>query len=181
MDWGTHYQMIEILESKNPTEVWGAFARSWLRTFGTPEVIVCDSGREFLGQFINNAAASGIVIHQIAAKAPWQQGKTERHGGHFKQLLDKARSEFVARDLADLKKLATEVEQAKNRYSNRSGFAPVQRQIGQWPRLPTSIRPDEGINPTLVGGIITDDIEKLHEMRRIAHKAFTEYNAKEAI
>ena len=135
-------------------------------------MITCDAGREFLGEFIKKAAAEGIVVHQIATKAPWQQGKTERHGGHFKQLLDKARSEVVVQDLRDLRRLMTEVEQAKNRYSNRSGFAPVQRQIGQWPRLPTSILSDEAVDPTLYWMGCTDDIEKLHHMRRIAHKPF---------
>ena len=78
----------------------------------------------------------------------------------------------------DLKQIMVEVEQAKNRYSNRSGFAPVQRQIGQWPRLPTSIMSDEAVDPTLLNGVITDDLEKLHHMRTIAHKAFCEHNAK---
>ena len=181
LDWGTHYQMAEILESKQPEEVWEAFSRTWMRTFGPPEVLTFDAGREFLKRFMSQASGHGIVTHQIAAKAPWQQGKTERHGGHFKALLEKARSEFVVRNLKDLRQLVGEVEQAKNRYANRSGFAPVQRQIGQWPRLPTTILSDEGLDPSLVAGVMVDDVEKLHEMRRIAQKAFCEYNAKEAL
>ena len=78
--------------------------------------------REFMGKFINRAAAEGIVVHQIASKAPWQQGKTERHEGHFKELLDKARSEVVVQSQRDLQRLMAEVETTKNRYSNRSGF-----------------------------------------------------------
>ena len=181
LDWGTNYQMCEVIAGKNPNEVWDAYLSTWARTFGHPEVITCDAGREFLGEFIQRAAAEGIVVHQIASKAPWQQGKTERHGGHFKELLDKARSEVVVQNIKDLKQLMTEVEQAKNRYSNRSGFAPIQRQIGQWPRLPTSILSDEAIDPTLLQGVITDDIERLHHMRTVAHKAFCEYNAKDTM
>ena len=181
LDWGTNYQMCEVLAGKHPGEVWEAYQSTWARTFGHPEVITCDAGREFLGEFIQRAANEGIVVHQIASKAPWQQGKTERHGGHFKELLDKARSEVVIQTTKDLKQLMTEVEQAKNRYSNRSGFAPVQRQIGQWPRLPTSVLSDEAIDPTLLNGVLTDDIEKLHHMRNIAHKAFCEHNAKRTL
>ena len=178
LDWGTNYQMCEVLSGKSPNEVWEAYMSTWARTFGHPEVITCDAGREFLGEFIQRAASEGIVIHQIASKAPWQQGKTERHGGHFKELLEKVRSEVVIQSTRDLKQIMVEVEQAKNRYSNRSGFAPVQRQIGQWPRLPTSIMSDEAVDPTLLNGVITDDLEKLHHMRTIAHKAFCEHNAK---
>ena len=181
LDWGTNYQMCEVLLGKNPSEVWEAYMSTWARTFGHPEVITCDAGREFLGEFIQKAAAEGIVIHQIASKARWQQGKTERHGGLFKELLEKARSEVVIQSTKDLKQLMVEVEQAKNRYSNRSGFAPIQRQIGQWPRLPTSIISDEAIDPTLLNGVITDDLEKLHHMRNIAHKAFCEHNAKSTL
>lgn len=177
LDWGTNFQMCEVLKGKLPSEVWGAYFRVWARTFGHPEVIVCDMGREFMGEFIGKAASEGIVVHQIASKAPWQQGKTERHGGHMKELLGKARSEVVVRTEEDLKLLMAEVEQMKNRYSNRSGFAPVQRQIGQWPRLPTELTSDDAIDPTLLDGVLVDDIERLHEMRRVAHKAFCEYNA----
>ena len=95
----------------------------------------------------------------------------------MKELLGKARSEVVVRTEEDLKLLMAEVEQMKNRYSNRSGFAPVQRQIGQWPRLPTELTSDDAIDPTLLDGVLVDDIERLHEMRRVAHKAFCEYNA----
>ena len=181
LDWGTNYQMCEMLPGKNPNEVWAAYRSTWARTFGHPEVIVCDMGREFMGEFISKAAAEGIVVHQIASKAPWQQGKTERHGGHMKEMITKARSEMVIQTDEDLKLMLAEVEQMKNRYSNRSGFAPVQRQIGQWPRVPTEITADNAIDPTLLDGVLTDDIEKLHEVRRIAHKAFCEYNADSTI
>lgn len=128
LDWGTNFQMCQVLEGKNPGEVWDACVSTWARTFGHPEVITCDAGREFLGEFINRASDEGIVAHQIGSKAPWQQGKTERRG-HFKELLDKARSEVVVQDLRDLQRLMAEVEMAKNRYSNRSGFAPLQRKF----------------------------------------------------
>ena len=74
IDWGTNYQMCELLDGKNPAEVWGAYLSTWARTFGHPEVITCDAGREFLGEFIQRASSEGIVVHQIASKAPWQQG-----------------------------------------------------------------------------------------------------------
>ena len=91
-----------------------------------------------------------LPLEPTSSLPPWQQGKTERHGAHFKALLEKSRSEVVVTEEEELQQLTMEVEQAKNRYSNRSGFDPVQRQIGQWPRLPTSILSDEAINPSLV-------------------------------
>eukprot|EP00434_Breviolum_minutum_P028536 symbB.v1.2.025243.t2/scaffold2441.1/size78965/1 len=181
LDWGTNYQMVQRVPNKEPSEVWDVFSSMWMRTFGAPEVLITDPGREFLAQFLQAAASHRIVAYQTAAKAPWQQGRTERHGHHYKQMLEKARSEVVVTSATELRQLMEEVEQAKNRYSNRSGFSPIQRQIGQWPRLPTNLLSDEALDPTLVAGALTDDIERLHHMRTIAHKAFVEVNSQEAI
>lgn len=181
VDWGTSYHMVERVDSKNPEEVWTTVNDVWFRVFGPPEVIVTDPGREFSAKFGESAMALGIVTYQTAARAPWQQGKTERHGAHFKDLLAKARSEAVVTDKAELKMLMVEVEQAKNRYSNRSGFSPVQRQIGQWPRVPGEILTDQGVDPQLLSGAMTDDLERLHEMRRIAQKAFAETNTQDVM
>ena len=178
LDWGTNYQMMEMLEGKQPQEVWEALQRVWFRIFGVPEIIVTDQGREFSQVFQMEAAKLGILSHQTAARAPWQQGRTERHGAHFKEILEKARAEEVITDDQELVALMREVEQAKNRYSNRSGFAPVQRQIGQWPRVPNSLLSDDHLDVTLVDDMLVDDIERLHKMRRLAQKAFVEVNAK---
>ena len=125
-------------------------ARSWQQQCVQemlPEVIVTDPGREFLAEFIELATQSGVVVHQTAARAPWQQGKTERHGAHFKEILEKARVETLVTTTEELNLLMREVEQAKNRFSNRSGFSPVQRQIGQWPRLPAELTGDDVVDP----------------------------------
>ena len=176
VDWGTNYQMVERVASKDPGLVWRTLEETWFRIFGPPEVLVADPGREFLAEFMERAASLGVVVYQTASRAPWQQGKTERHGAHFKELLDKARSEVVITTQAELKSLMTEVEQAKNRFMNRSGFSPVQRQIGQWPRVPGNLLSDEGIDPILIGGG-SDDFERMLEMRRAAQRAFAEVNA----
>ena len=40
---------------------------------------------------------------------------------------------------------------------------------------------DEAIDPMLVSGALVDDIERLHEMRRIAQKSFIEHNARRTV
>lgn len=146
-----------------------------------PEVVVCDAGKEFSQRFMKIAASHGIVTHQIGARAPWQQGKTERHGSHYKDLLEKARDEAVITSKEELKTLMHEVEAAKNRFSNRSGYSPVQRQIGQWPRMSGLPISDDLVDPHLLETSVGDDVERLLEFRRIAQKAFIEHNAREAL
>ena len=71
-------------------------------------------------------------------------------------------------------------EAAKNRFSNRSGYSPAQRQIGQWPRMPSSLMSDEELDPTLQAQHRVDDFEKLMEMRRVAQDAFMKTASREA-
>lgn len=137
-----------------------------------------DAGKEFSEKLMQKAASQGIVTHQIAAKAPWQQGRTERHGAHYKDLLQKARAETVVSSSEELKMLMNEVELAKNRFSNRSGYSPIQRQIGQWPRMAGSGITDDLVDVSVMEAAVGDDMERLLEMRRIAQKAFVEHNAR---
>ena len=81
----------------------------------------------------------------------------------------------------ELQTLMQEVEAAKNRFLNRSGYSPVQCQIGQWPRVSGVSISDGLVDPALIEGAVGDDIERLHELRRLAQKAFIEHNAKEVM
>ena len=181
VDWGTNYQMVERIPDKQPVTVWNALEKIWFRIFGPPEIVVTDPGREFCAEFQTKLANLGVVGYTTGAKSPWQAGKTERHGGLFKELLEKARSEVVVTEANELDRLMHEVEQAKNRYSNRSGFSPIQRHIGQWPRVPGELLADDAVDPYLIGGLRVDEMERTLEMRRVAQKAFAEVNSKELV
>lgn len=180
VDPGTNYQMIELLENKDPNTIWSAFWATWCRTFGIPDYLSIDEGREFKGDFTRWCASFGCIVFRAAARAPWQQGRVERHGGLIKTMIETARETAVPSTLEELKLLLRECECAKNRYSNRSGYSPVQRQIGQWPRLPGSLMTDEALDPALQLQNGTEEFERLLEMRDIAHKAFLKLSCKEA-
>ena len=173
VDLGTNYQMVEVLDSKDPLHIWRSFWRTWVRTFGLPQYVAMDEGREFRGGFAKLCSSAGIMMFRAAARAPWQQGRVERHGGLIKEMIEKSRGEMPPTTHAELVHLVQACECAKNRYSNRSGFSPVQRQIGQWPRVPSCLLSDEESDPSLQArGGAADEFEKLIEMRRIAQSAF---------
>ena len=180
VDLGTNYQMVEVLENKEPMHIWRTMWRTWARTFGLPQFISVDEGREFRGGFSSICADAGVIVFRAAARAPWQQGKVERHGGLMKALLEKSREEMPPSTREDLVGLLHACEAAKNRYSNRSGFSPTQRQIGQWPRMPNSLMSDETIDPALQSQTQTDEFERTLEMRRVAQDAFMKLSSKEA-
>ena len=89
-----------------------------------------------------------------------------------KSLLAKGREETVISSPEELRRLMQETEMAKNRFSNRSGYSPIQRQIGQWPKVPSELLSDDVIDPGLMDGAVVDDMERSLELRRIAQKAF---------
>ena len=180
VDLGTNYQMVEILESKDPLHIWRTFWRTWARTFGLPQYIAVDEGREFRGGFGQLCASAGVVMFRAAARAPWQQGKVERHGGLLKEMLEKGRSQMPPATMEELRHMLYACECAKNRYSNRSGYSPTQRQIGQWPRMPSSLMSDEEVDPALQSQNSTAEFEKLMGMRRVAQEAFMKVACQEA-
>lgn len=181
LDLGTNYQMVEIIQSKDPTHIWHSFWNVWGRTFGMPQYLAMDDVREFRGAFTRFCAAAGIVTFRIAARAPWQQGRVARHGGLMKELIEKCRNELPPTSMTELVLILRECECAKNRFSNRSGFSPMQRMTGQWPRMPGSLMSDEELDPALQAENHTDDFSRLMEARRVPQQAFIKHTSQTAV
>lgn len=163
VDLGTNFQMIEPLNSKGATEVWNAFWDVWCRIFGMPQYISVDEGLEFRGAFSQWCSDFGAVVFRAAGRSPWQQGKVERRGGLIKTMIAEARETACPSSPSELKQLMRECESAKNPYMNRSGYSPVQRQIGQWPRLPGSLMSDEALDPALQMQDTSDEFDRNFE------------------
>ncbi len=53
----------------------------WVRLFGAPEIVICDSGSEFQSVFDRGCELQGIFLYVINAEPPWTKGKGERRGG----------------------------------------------------------------------------------------------------
>ena len=181
VDWGTGYSMVERLKNTEATHTWRTFMRTWGRTFGVPEIIVADLGSEFRGHFAQMAGEAGALIRHTAARSPWQAGKTERAGAHFKWVYDKARDSTFASTWEEIKTLMLEVESARNRYGNRSGFSPMQRQIGHNLRLPGSLLSDDHLDPSLVIQSSGEEMRRVLEIRKAAQEAYMKSQMETAI
>ena len=181
IDWSTCYQMLEPLECKTAQHVWTKFHQTWARTFGIPEVVVVDQGREFLGEFGKKINEAGALVRTIGARAPWQQGRTERHGGLAKQVFLKVRDEVQPETEEEWKQCIYATEAAKNRLFNRSGYSPAQRQIGANIRLPGSLAGDDVYDGSLMRSTATTEVRRLLEIRDKAMEEFMKHSSKEAI
>ena len=74
--WGTCFQQCAPVgepddgEGLTAKKGWQAFCNCWLRWLGPPDVIVCDQGNEFKGEFAERASGIGISLHVIDSRAP---------------------------------------------------------------------------------------------------------------
>ena len=120
---------------------------SWVSAFGTPEIIIADPGGEFEGSFGISCAEHGIALLITDARAPWQNGRTERHGGEWKRQLKLACRRLDVINDDELEAFGSWCSSIRNRYTSRSGYSPVQRVFGFSPRLPNSLTSDDPIGP----------------------------------
>eukprot|EP00959_Pyramimonas_sp_CCMP1952_P091741 1920466-Pyramimonas_sp.AAC.1 len=126
--WGTLYQLCVPVEDKTAEVVAACVADRRVRYFGPPLVVITDQGGEFVGQaFKDFCTQNSILFHLTDTRAPWQNGRTERHGGIFKKIVNKAGWIHSPTDFVSCRRLISECNAAKNRLSNRSGYSPLQR------------------------------------------------------
>ena len=180
-DWGTGYQSLEPLDSMSSEHVWMKFHQCWIRIFGVPQLAVMDQGREFVGSFSKKLAESGCLVKVIGARSPWQQGRTERHGGLAKETFIKVMEEILPSSKDEWKTCVYAVEAAKNRLYNRSGFSPAQRQLGCNLRLPGSLGSDDPCDPQLLVHCSSEDMRRSLQIRQSAMEAFLKQTATEVV
>ena len=181
VDWATGYQMLEPLENMQSQHIWEKFQSTWARTFSIPEVVIVDQGREFSKDFSEKVSEAGALLRVIGARAPWQQGKTERHGGLAKEVFVKVREDILPVNESEWKMCIHSVEAAKNRLFNKSGFSPAQRQFGYNMRLPGNLGSDDVYDPALVVQSTSSSLQRCLEIRHQAMQAFIKHTSSNAL
>ncbi|CAE7735919.1 unnamed protein product [Symbiodinium sp. CCMP2592] len=152
-DTGTCYQVLQRLpiatggHGGTPTSdaTWRAFLATWIRFFGPPEVLVCDSGSEFKAHFERGCEGQGILQHVVLPENPWKNAISERHGGFIKHRLDQELSSGrgVLQTWEDLDDFLHEMVSVKNRWLSRGGVSPTQLVFGKMPRIPGDLLSDD--------------------------------------
>eukprot|EP00971_Amphidinium_carterae_P113979 2258445-Amphidinium_carterae.1 len=175
--WGTLMHVCVLLKDKTSKRVRKAYRRNWLRVFGPPRKVVSDQGGEFMGaEFCERLETDGSVHEVTPADAPWQNGRTERHGGTVKLMLTRARMTLPPRNRDELEELLVATVQAKNAYTLVGGFSPFQRVFGTQLHLPGGNFGDEWREHEIatMSAIEAGDaaLARTMEMRRAAREAF---------
>ena len=197
---GTNYHVTqrlpipEGLTGSAPTSktTWSHFQQTWLRFFGAPTMIITDSGSEFKGLFERGCESFGIMQHVCIPECPWENSKSERHGGWLKQKLDKeinsGQCSFAS--LSELDEFLNALTTTKNRWFHRGGFSPATLVFGEVPRVPGELLSDDhtalaGIadqfEDPLEAGSAAGEFRRRFHIREQARQLAMEQSSKEAI
>ena len=171
--WGTLYSNLD----KTAATVSKCITERWIQYFGPPLVIIADQGKEFVGShFKEFTSANSILLHIIDVRAPWQNGRTERHGDIYKKTFERACWLHFPSGPDALQRLAMECNAAKNRLSNRSGYSPLQRVFVIGHRLPADLTSDDVYAPDPTHDLAATDtsFEESRQIREAAMKAHAE-------
>ena len=135
---GTLYSTFGLVDplARTAVKTWEGFTRLWLRTFGAPQYLMFDEGREFTGSaFQEGMERHGIIPLEVSRQAPFSNGIVERRGGLFKEVYYRTKELMPPKNLPELEALIFEVSWALQTLVNRSGFSPAQRVLGRQPTL----------------------------------------------
>ena len=137
--WGTRYQMVIPLQGERAADARAAY-RQWVKLFGPPRVLKPDQGTEFLRDFLYRCSSHGTEVDPSSLESPTQNSITEREGGSFKTMFNKASLDYGRTDdLGEIQELLETVMMYKNRLTHRGGYSAIHRVFGYTPSIPGDV------------------------------------------
>ncbi|CAL1162763.1 unnamed protein product [Cladocopium goreaui] len=181
LDWGTNFQQVALCPGKTAEEVQQVFMNEWVKHYGSPVLLIADRGPEFTGRrFQEMVSGLGTAIHFTSSQSPWQNSRTEKAGGMFKEKF-KAVMAAASATLDEVPLVTAEVVTCRNQYMDRFGFSPMQRVFGKTLRMPASMLTSDVLNHELVEVTASDPIQRQWKIREIAAQEWLRRQDKEAI
>eukprot|EP00971_Amphidinium_carterae_P190729 3784927-Amphidinium_carterae.1 len=181
--WATNYMQVKRIINKEPITVLTAFLDTWVRWLGWPKVIVNDQGSEFAGAFGEYISQHGCLALVTDARAPWQNSKTERLGGEWKEQMSNLLHEWQPVSNAEWDDMGVMAVLARNQCIDRTGYSPQQRLLGVGHRLPLSLSglTNDDVDPEFLWQGPRDDVRRREELRQAAWKSLIELQSRERV
>ena len=86
--WCTGLQRVIPSRDQSGETLRNAYRNNWLRSYGTPRILVVDQQRSLCsGIFAEKVESDGTRLEVTPLEAPWRNGKTERAGKDWKERL----------------------------------------------------------------------------------------------
>eukprot|EP00971_Amphidinium_carterae_P350893 6491795-Amphidinium_carterae.1 len=181
--WTTNYMQVKRLENKEPQTVLSAFLDVWVRWLGWPRTVVTDQGTEFAGAFGEYLSQHGCLVLVTDARAPWQNSKTERLGGEWKEQMANLLHVWQPADSLEWEDMGVIAVIARNHYVDRTGYSPQQRLMGTGHRTPLSLNGAnaDDVDPEFLWQGPRADVRRREEMRQLAWKSLVEVQSRERL
>eukprot|EP00971_Amphidinium_carterae_P046007 905357-Amphidinium_carterae.1 len=159
IDWGSHYQQVVQLKSKQASIVWKGFCEAW-SDFGAA------------------VSAHGSLLVTVNTRTPWEAGKTEKGGGLWKDLFRLVVEQERPVDSDEVQTLISLVTAQRNSNMNRAGFSPHQRVFGIGVRTPSSLTSTDNFDPVLQRASPSEAFHRAEHLRQTVARAWLELDSK---
>eukprot|EP00435_Cladocopium_sp_Y103_P037754 s1878_g10.t1 len=134
VDDATGYQVVSCLgQAQGPPAskaILRHFLTSWSSWAGLPQSIQVDRGKEYLAFFSEYLKSYGVEQETIPLEAPWQDGKCEKAGDLWKQVLHRSVQDMQLQGLDDMMTATSIITQCRNSFPRPTGYSPVQWVLG---------------------------------------------------
>ena len=173
VDMATSLQVMTPITKRETGELLvDAFRDRWIAWAGPPQRLVLDPSQPNLsatfGEFCNN---HGVDVQQTAAEAPWQLGKTERHGQWFQRILARVLDDMKPENEREWLSCVFQAQSAKNSLITESGASPYQLVFGRNPRVPSDLLQDSPHAPASDAADFDDLASRANAIRQSARLA----------
>ncbi|CAK0838337.1 unnamed protein product [Prorocentrum cordatum] len=175
----TTYHVARYLKSRKPATVAKVFRELW--PAGPPSVVRLDLDGMFYTEFQEAMDMMGIRVRAVAGQAQWQNGRTERHGGWLKLMVNRVVEHKSVTSRGDLETAVWETCQAKNDMRRICGFSPSQWMYGCLPTTSADLidRPGQIAEHSMHR--VSTELARRMAIRTAARTAFVELQNSQAL
>eukprot|EP00434_Breviolum_minutum_P007463 symbB.v1.2.006585.t1/scaffold387.1/size215482/8 len=164
-------QVLPFFESETSQLLRDLYSNNWKRWAGPPKEMVLDPAQTNLGDPLQAPVElDGTVVKTIAAEAHWQLGRTERHGGWFRKVLQKVIEQHSPRNREEWLE-CVQHSHVKNQMIQSYGLTPHQFVFGRNPEIPGDLLNEPLHIVPATAGLTDQAIARTQALRSSARQA----------
>ena len=164
-------QVLPFFESETSQLLRNLYSENWRRWAGPPKEVVLDPAQTNLGDPLQSPIElDGTLVKTTAAEAHWQLGRTERHGGWFKRVLQKVIEQHSPTSREEWLE-CVQHSHVKNQMIQSYGLTPHQFVFGRNPEIPGDLLNEPLHIVPATAGLTDQAIAKTQALRSSARQA----------
>ena len=148
LDIGTCFHVAFLAQRTSSQDIIAGLQQYWFAWAGSPGELIVDAASELSSnEFLSFLQGANVRSTQIAPRAHWQNGRSERHGQFLEEMLKRYDKDHPICSDAEMSQALWLMcqAQAKNSLGRCRGFSPELLVLGKQTRLPGSNMSDESL------------------------------------